>query len=61
MIQFGASIARRVSIWPFGTRTERLLVLIDPEPAEPSLLRALLHAMQDAYVRAETDAQITAG
>ena len=60
MIEFGTSVARHVAIWPFGTQTQRLLLLVDPEPTEPSLLRALLRAMQDAYERAETDSQVSA-
>jgi hypothetical protein len=49
-----------VSLWPFGTRSLRLFLLVDPRPAEPSLVRALLRAMQYEYFRWETGSQTRA-
>jgi hypothetical protein len=51
---------RHVSLWPFGTRSLRLFLLLDPRPAEPSLVRALVRAMQYEYFRWETGSQTRA-
>jgi hypothetical protein len=59
-IRFGASLARHFSIWPFGMRTLRLFLLVDPRPAEGSLVRAVLRAMQYEYFRWETGSQTRA-
>jgi hypothetical protein len=37
---------RHFSLWPFGTRSLRLLVLLDPSRIEPDVQQAVLRAMQ---------------
>jgi hypothetical protein len=49
-----ASEARHFSLWPFGTRTLRLYLLIDPSRMPPALQRGLLRATQEAFHRSET-------
>jgi hypothetical protein len=51
---FSASVVRQFSLWPFGTRTLRLFILVDPSPAPAPLVRGVLRAMQQAVFRAET-------
>ena len=46
---FGAVVARQLSVWPFGARTARLFVLVDPSLASQSLRNGLLRAMQQGY------------
>ena len=58
--QFGVSVTRHVSLWPFGTRSLRLFLLVDPRPAEASLVRALRRGMQYEYFRWETGSQTRA-
>jgi hypothetical protein len=57
---FGASATYHLSLWPFGTRTLRLFLLVDPRPAEPALVRALLGGMQYEYGRWQTSSQTRA-
>ena len=49
-----ASEARHFSLWPFGTRTLRLYLLIDPSRMPPALQRGVLRATQEAFHRSET-------
>src|SRR5215207_5553745 len=49
-----ASVARHFSLWPFGTRTMRLSLLIDPARMPPSLQRGVVRAAQQAFIRSET-------
>ena len=57
---FSAVVARQFSLWPFGTRTLRLFLLIDPSRVDADLQRGVLRAMQEAFVRAETGSQTSA-
>ncbi|MBV9171814.1 MAG: hypothetical protein JOZ81_17215 [Chloroflexi bacterium] len=52
-----AVVARQFSLWPFGTRTLRLFLLVDPSRLEPVVMRGVLRAMQEAFFRAETGSQ----
>jgi hypothetical protein len=49
-----ADLIRQFSLWPFGTRTLRLLLLVDPDRAGQALQRGLLRAMQEAAIGSET-------
>src|SRR6185503_5873875 len=55
-----AIVARQFSVWPFGMRNLRLLLLIDPSRVEPDLVAALLRAMQSTCFRSETGSHTNA-
>jgi len=55
-----ATVARQFSLWPFGTRTLRLFLLLDPSRTAPDLQRGVLRAMQEAFGRAECGSQTSA-
>lgn len=55
-----AVVARQFSLWPFGTRTLRLFLLIDPSQVDVDLQRGILRAMQEAFAHAETGSQTSA-
>lgn len=57
---FGAMVARQLSVWPFGARTTRLFLLIDPSVARQTLRAGLLKAMQQAYFASDGYSQTRA-
>ena len=57
---FAARAAHQFSLWPFGTRTVRLFVLVDLSADDPSLVRGLLRAMQHEFFVRESGSQTTA-
>jgi hypothetical protein len=57
---FGAVITRQLSVWPFGARTLRLFLLVDPSLPDASLRRGVLRAMQQAYFRSDGCSQTKA-
>jgi hypothetical protein len=42
-------VARQLSVWPFGARTARLFLLVDPSLPSQTLRSGLLRAMQQGY------------
>src|SRR3982074_1708985 len=57
---FGAVAARQLSVWPFGARTLRLFVLVDPSLSDQTLRRGLVRAMQQGYFRSDGCSQTRA-
>ena len=57
---FGAVVARQVSVWPFGARTARLFVLVDPSLPDEQLKQGLLRAMQQGYFASDVYSQTRA-
>src|SRR5690242_19582003 len=57
---FGAMIARQLSVWPFGARTARLFVLIDPSLPNQTLRSGLVRAMQQGYFASDGYSQTRA-
>src|SRR3954471_10320756 len=57
---FGAVVARQLSVWPFGARTARLFVLVDPSLADQTLRGGLLRAMQQGYFASDGYSQTRA-
>src|SRR5205809_6529868 len=55
-----AIIPRQFSVWPFGMRNLRLLLLLDPSRIDAELLAALLRAMQYTCFRSETGSHTNA-
>lgn len=51
--RFGERHARQFSLWPFGIRSLRLFLLVDPSSDDPTLTGALLRAMRAEYFRTE--------
>ncbi len=51
---------RQFSVWPFGTRNLRLLLLIDPSRVDADLIGRLLRAMHHTAFRSETGSQTAA-
>jgi hypothetical protein len=54
------TLARQVSLWPFGSRFVRLHLVVDPSLAAPGLGQLLLRAMQQEYFRSEARSQTSA-
>ena len=57
---FAATVSRQFSLWPFGTSTLRMYLLVDPSDTEPGLAAAMLRAMQQEYFRSEARSQTNA-
>src|SRR5689334_132987 len=57
---FGAMVARQLSVWPFGARTARLFVLVDPSLPSQTLRTGLLRAMQQGYFASDGYSQTRA-
>jgi hypothetical protein len=57
---FGAMVARQLSVWPFGARTARLFLLVDPSLPGESLRSGLLRAMQQGYFASDGYSQTRA-
>src|SRR5690242_15961440 len=57
---FGAMVARQLSVWPFGARTARLFLLIDPSLPGQTLRAGLLRAMQQGYFASDGYSQTRA-
>lgn len=57
---FGAVVARQLSVWPFGARTARLLLLVDPSLPSRSLRDGVLRAMQQGYFASDGYSQTRA-
>src|SRR5579859_3110575 len=57
---FGAVVARQLSVWPFGARTARLFLLVDPSLPTQSLRTGLLRAMQEGYFASDGYSQTRA-
>src|SRR5207248_4338210 len=57
---FSSVVARQLSVWPFGARTTRLHLLVDPSLPDQALRRGLLRAMQEAYFASDCHSQTRA-
>jgi len=55
-----AIVPRQLSVWPFGKRDMRLLLLLDPSRVETEIIAPLLRAMQHTCFRSQTGSQTTA-
>jgi hypothetical protein len=53
-------VARQLSVWPFGARTARLFLLVDPSLPGDALRSGLLKAMQQGYFASDGYSQTRA-
>ena len=53
-------VARQLSVWPFGARTARLFLLVDPSLPSQTLRAGLLRAMQQGYFASDGYSQTRA-
>jgi hypothetical protein len=53
-------VARQLSVWPFGARTARLFLLVDPSLPGEALRSGLLKAMQQGYFASDGYSQTRA-
>jgi hypothetical protein len=57
---YRSTTARQFSLWPFGTRSLRLFVLLDPSRVDPELQDSLLRAMQATCFGSEASSMTSA-